>query len=369
MTPLGFQPIMVLLIAILSASAQRMERSECLSCGAPRLEYGSKQELLIELAKQHILDKLHLDERPNITHLISKAALAAALRKLHVDKVRQDGTVDTARDLQSQHPSTEKEDYGYEIISFTESGQSNSSKTRLSFHFSKESGQNIQILQASLWLYLRFSENIQERVTIKMFLADRKGSKRTLIGEKDLELKWSSWQILPVTQTVQSFFDRGDKELHFELQCDGCRDESIFTDSRESHQPFLVAKARLKEDAHHLQKRSINCDKKSNFCCKKDFYVDFKDIGWNDWIVKPEGYHMNYCVGLCPLHIAGTPGIAASFHTAVFNLIKANNIHTAVNSCCIPTKKRPLSMLYFDRNNNIVKTDIPDMIVETCGCT
>lgn len=104
-------------------------------------------------------------------------------------------------------------------------------------------------------------------------------------------------------------------------------------------------------------------------CCRQEFFVDFKEIGWEDWIIQPEGYHMNYCAGLCPLHMAGAPGLAASFHTAVLNRIKAASTAAAVGSCCVPTQRRPLSLLYYDRDSNIVKTDIPDMIVDSCGCT
>uniref|UniRef100_A0A8V5GWV7 Uncharacterized protein n=1 Tax=Melopsittacus undulatus TaxID=13146 RepID=A0A8V5GWV7_MELUD len=120
---------------------------------------------------------------------------------------------------------------------------------------------------------------------------------------------------------------------------------------------------------HRLQRRSIDCSRDSKMCCRQEFFVDFKEIGWEDWIIQPEGYHMNYCTGLCPLHMAGIPGLAASFHTAVLNLIKANNADAAVDSCCVPTQRRPLSLLYYDRDSNIVKTDIPDMIVDACGCT
>uniref|UniRef100_A0A8D2QCH9 TGF-beta family profile domain-containing protein n=1 Tax=Zonotrichia albicollis TaxID=44394 RepID=A0A8D2QCH9_ZONAL len=125
----------------------------------------------------------------------------------------------------------------------------------------------------------------------------------------------------------------------------------------------------VREPGHRVAKRSLRCSQNSNLCCRKDFYVDFRDIGWNDWIIKPEGYQINYCVGQCPLHVAGSPGMASSFHTAVFNLVKANNVQASGHSCCVPTRRRPLSVLYFDRNSNIVKTDIPDMIVDACGCS
>uniref|UniRef100_A0A8C0IHL0 Inhibin subunit beta C n=1 Tax=Bubo bubo TaxID=30461 RepID=A0A8C0IHL0_BUBBB len=118
---------------------------------------------------------------------------------------------------------------------------------------------------------------------------------------------------------------------------------------------------------HRVQRRGIDCSGDSRMCCRQEFFVDFKEIGWEDWIIQPEGYHMNYCAGLCPLHMAGIPGLAASFHTAVLNLIKANNADAAMDSCCVPTQRRPLSLLYYDRDSNI--TDIPDMIVDACGCT
>uniref|UniRef100_A0A8U7P0R9 Uncharacterized protein n=1 Tax=Corvus moneduloides TaxID=1196302 RepID=A0A8U7P0R9_CORMO len=120
---------------------------------------------------------------------------------------------------------------------------------------------------------------------------------------------------------------------------------------------------------HRVHRRGIDCGGDSRMCCRQEFFVDFKEIGWEDWIIQPEGYHMNYCAGLCPLHMAGVPGLAASFHTAVLNRIKAASATAAVNSCCVPTQRRPLSLLYYDRDSNIVKTDIPDMIVDSCGCT
>ena len=70
-------------------------------------------------------------------------------------------------------------------------------------------------------------------------------------------------------------------------------------------------------------------------------------------------------------YVAGMPGIAASFYTSVLNLLKVNTAAgtTRGSSCCVPTVRRPLSLLYYDRDSNIVKTDIPDMVVEACGCS
>lgn len=68
---------------------------------------------MIEIAKQQILDKLQLKERPNITQAVPRLALLTALHKLHTGRVRQDGTLD----LENKSPTKDK---GYEIVSFAD---------------------------------------------------------------------------------------------------------------------------------------------------------------------------------------------------------------------------------------------------------
>ncbi|XP_010132597.1 PREDICTED: inhibin beta C chain-like, partial [Buceros rhinoceros silvestris] len=248
------------------------------------------------------------------------------------------------------------------------------SALRLQFQFSHAQDQDIHILQAQLWLYLRVPQDLVASLTLRIFLAagegDLAGGNSTLLGERRLSAKGSGWHAFTLMPALQGFFGGEHRALQLELESrgDGGGIAAVVNASW-SHQPFLVAEAKVREPGHHVAKRSLRCSQNSNLCCRKDYYVDFRDIGWNDWIIKPEGYQINYCVGQCPLHVAGSPGMASSFHTAVFNLVKANNIQASGHSCCVPTRRRPLSVLYFDRNSNIVKTDIPDMIVDACGCS
>lgn len=85
----------------------------CPSCGLPAMEKDAEQRLMIEFAKQQLLEKLHLKEKPNITHTVPRAALLTALRKLHSGRVRQDGTLE----LENKIPT---KDQGYEIVSFAD---------------------------------------------------------------------------------------------------------------------------------------------------------------------------------------------------------------------------------------------------------
>ncbi|NXF28044.1 INHBC protein, partial [Rhodinocichla rosea] len=345
----------LLLAAVLCAAAAAEPR--CPSCPA-----GPERWLLEEVAKKQLLEKLRLRDRPRLAHAVPRAAVTRALRRLQAGGARRSpgGTGDE-----------EEEEQSYEIISFAETDLTSPPTLGLQFHFSQAQDQDLRILQARLWLYLRVPRS---SLTLRIFLAAQSGAgaggNLTLLGERRLSTTGSGWRSFPLLPALQGFFSGQSRSLRLELESRGDgSDVAAQLNASWSHQPFLVAKVKVREPGHRVAKRSLRCSQNSNLCCRKDFYVDFRDIGWNDWIIKPEGYQINYCVGQCPLHVAGSPGMASSFHTAVFNLVKANSGRASGHSCCVPTRRRPLSVLYFDRNSNIVKTDIPDMIVDACGCS
>ncbi|KAM6977850.1 inhibin beta B chain [Aplochiton taeniatus] len=361
-----------LLFGGLRAASTSGGTTGCASCGLPPMERESEESLMIELAKQQILDKLHLKDRPNITQTVPRVALLNALRKLHAGRLRNDGTLELETNIAIP------KDQGYEIVSFAEreeTTQSDGSRPSLTFQFLEERGHSIQVLQSSLWVYSRPSEYPQRssRLPAQIYLSGEGDSNCTLVLEKMLEVQKSNWQTFPITRTLQSFLDGGQRGLRLEISCeeDGRNLCSLGGPEDSSHQPFLVAQVRLREDPskHALRKRSLRCGDDVSVCCKRDFYIKFKDIQWQDWIIAPEGYHMNYCMGQCPQHLSGSPGIASSFHATIFSQLKVNGIHTSTSSCCVPTERRPLSMVYFNSQHSIVKTDVPNMIVESCGCT
>ncbi|XP_057703257.1 inhibin beta B chain [Corythoichthys intestinalis] len=341
----------------------------CASCGPRSLGREAEERLMVEMAKQQILDKLHLKERPKISQTVPRVALLTALRKLHSGRVRQDGTLE----LDNKVPS---KDQSYEIVTFADINESvrrDEANLSLTFQFLREHGRGIQVLHSSLWIYVRSSKS-PFPVPAQIFLiADSGESNETLVIEKMLEVQGSNWHTFPINRILQDFMDGGQKRLHLEVRCDvdGRNLCSLEDAPNTLYQPFLVAQVRLRDDParHQVRKRSLRCGDDVTICCKKDFYIKFKDIQWHDWIIAPEGYHMNYCVGQCPHHLAGSPGIASSFHATVFSQLKVNGLNTAVSSCCVPTERQALSMVYFNSQHSIIKTDVPDMIVESCGCT
>ncbi|NXY80466.1 INHBC protein, partial [Glareola pratincola] len=341
-----------LLLSLLRTAAP--EAVWCPACGLSALAPTTQRDALIALAKQSILSKLHLPARPNVTQPMPRGALLTALRRTRVRPV------DTA--LPSGIPRGGGGGSGPHLRSST------SRSVRLHFHFARELAGSNEILQATLHLFWAVPGPGTHPVTVRLLQPDPTGLNTTVASETRLEVQRDGWATLDVGRAVQSLFGQGSRRLTVELEVAEDWGSPLLAIHSDSHRPFVAAQARARTP-HRVQRRSIDCSGDSRMCCRKEFFVDFKEIGWEDWIIQPEGYHMNYCAGLCPLHMAGIPGLAASFHTAVLNLIKANNADAAVDSCCVPTQRRPLSLLYYDRDSNIVKTDIPDMIVDACGCT
>ncbi|XP_005397429.1 PREDICTED: inhibin beta C chain [Chinchilla lanigera] len=329
--------------------------SQCPACGGPAVDLESHRELLLDLAKRSILDKLNLSQRPTLSRPVSRAALRTALQRLCGPPQRA-----LLEDDRKQE---------YEIISFAETGFSYTNQTRLDFHFSSDgTAGGVDIRQASVMFFVQLPPNSTWSIKVKVFALSPHDTNVTVASRHLLEVNASGWQQLILGPEAQAACSQGHLTLELVPEGQGARSSVTMGDT--AHRPFVAARVRA-GGKHRVRRQGIDCQGGSRMCCRQEFFVDFREIGWHDWIIQPEGYAMNFCTGQCPLHVAGMPGIAASFHTAVLNLLKANTAAGTAGggSCCVPTAQRPLSLLYYDRDSNIVKTDIPDMVVEACGCS
>lgn len=108
-----------------SLTTSEQAATDCPSCALARLRKGEDegaQQDVVEAVKRHILNMLHLQERPNITHPVPRAALLNAIRKVHVGRVAKDGSV-LIEDEASSRLDTEQAEQT-EIITFAEAGES-----------------------------------------------------------------------------------------------------------------------------------------------------------------------------------------------------------------------------------------------------
>lgn len=104
----------------------------------------------------------------------------------------------------------------------------------------------------------------------------------------------------------------------------------------------------------------------SNVCKPRRLYIDFKDVGWQDWIIAPQGYLANYCHGECPFPLSES--LNGTNHAILQTLVHSLDPRGTPQPCCVPVRLSPISMLYYDNNDNVVLRHYQDMVVDECGC-
>ncbi|KAM4583516.1 bone morphogenetic protein 7-like [Fundulus diaphanus] len=101
-------------------------------------------------------------------------------------------------------------------------------------------------------------------------------------------------------------------------------------------------------------------------CKKRELYVSFRDLGWQDWIIAPEGYAAYYCEGECAFPL--NSDMNATNHAIVQTLVHFINPETVPQPCCAPTQLHGISVLYFDDSSNVILKKYRNMVVRACGC-
>ncbi|TSK31507.1 Growth/differentiation factor 6-B [Bagarius yarrelli] len=106
--------------------------------------------------------------------------------------------------------------------------------------------------------------------------------------------------------------------------------------------------------------------KSKSRCSKKPLHVNFKELGWDDWIIAPLDYEAYHCEGICDFPLRSH--LEPTNHAIIQTLMNSMNPSNMPPSCCVPSKLSPISILYIDSGNNVVYKQYEDMVVESCGC-
>ncbi|XP_050396792.1 bone morphogenetic protein 4-like [Patella vulgata] len=100
-------------------------------------------------------------------------------------------------------------------------------------------------------------------------------------------------------------------------------------------------------------------------CKLYNFEVDFNVIGWGQWVIHPQKFNARFCFGECasPIDVKYKP----TNHAMLKALMRAKGTNSAPAACCVPTKLRPLTMLYYEYDEIVVRHH-EEMIASECGC-
>ncbi|XP_044155549.1 dorsalin-1-like [Bufo gargarizans] len=132
-------------------------------------------------------------------------------------------------------------------------------------------------------------------------------------------------------------------------------------DHGEGHEPLEEGKPRAKRSAER------------SHCTKASLIVNFKDIGWDSFILFPPSYDAGQCVGDCYLPL--TDNLTPTKHAIVQSVMHKNKPNDVRNVCCVPTKLDSIPVLYLEKQTaSITAKQQPalrkyyDMKVVECGC-
>ena len=100
-------------------------------------------------------------------------------------------------------------------------------------------------------------------------------------------------------------------------------------------------------------------------CRQLDFTIDFETIGWDKWIIYPSSFQAYRCGGKCrhPLIQAFNP----TNHAVLQSLMRKRDRNSAHWPCCVATKLQPISMLYYEHEEIVVRRH-EDMVADQCSC-
>ncbi|KAH8406415.1 hypothetical protein KR222_005848 [Zaprionus bogoriensis] len=137
--------------------------------------------------------------------------------------------------------------------------------------------------------------------------------------------------------------------------------QPIIVTSDNNSKKSLTVHIEIGSQKKNRRKRSVfmDCTESDHDmrCCRYPLTVNFTNFGWH-FVVAPTSFDAYFCSGDCRVgYLEQYP------HTHLAALT------TSATPCCSPTKMSSLSLLYFDDNQHLVLSVIPNMSVEGCSCS
>lgn len=113
-----------------------------------------------------------------------------------------------------------------------------------------------------------------------------------------------------------------------------------------------------------LPKRSKRSISRPGPCARQDFFVNFDQLAFGEWVVEPKRFNAGICQGDCPNPLSRS--YFPTNHAMLLSLLheRGQNPH---QPSCVPVRLRPLDLVYYDRRELVIKRH-QGMQVEECGC-
>ncbi|XP_058648591.1 growth/differentiation factor 2 isoform X2 [Onychostoma macrolepis] len=273
--------------------------------------------------------------------------------------------------------------------------QGNKTQHRLLFNVSIPNHEEITSVQLRLFtLWERSKISCADLfASINVYDVDYEQSANilNLLDGRDVTEGKNTWEAFDVSRAVRSWQEsgRGAGELEVDIE-QGCEALDIslalehnssavlivFSDDlgnrkgesmKEVKEMLLHEKERVFSDDHVPVNQHLRRKRKAtnNYCRRTSLKVNFKDIGWDKWIVAPPEYDAYECKGVCYFPL--TDDVTPSKHAIIQTLVNLSNPKKANMACCVPTKLDPIAVMYQEKGVITVRHLYEEMKVAKCG--
>ncbi|KAJ7990121.1 hypothetical protein DPEC_G00297030 [Dallia pectoralis] len=344
----------------------------------------------IEAIRGQILSKLRLPKEPAEEQSGEGETIPMELLSLYNTTVE----LVEEQNEQVQHGlQEEEEDYFAKVVhQFNMSDDKNTTGYQMMFDLNEmrsSIGDYRLLSTAELRLHIKKS-SIPQGSEQRLELYRGFGSTRRYLGSRfitnELTNRWLSFDVTP---TLKEWLKGNEEKQGFDLQlnCEcGKLEESfdfLISGLKSKVRGDTSVLAAKKQKQLHILTMSVprnyssqltssrrkratptddSCTDKTENCCVRKLYIDFrKDLGWK-WIHKPKGYHANYCMGSCT-YIWN----AENKYSQILALYKHHNPGASAQPCCVPQALEPLPIVYYVGRQHKVEL-LSNMIVKSCDC-
>uniref|UniRef100_A0A667YKR8 Growth differentiation factor 2 n=1 Tax=Myripristis murdjan TaxID=586833 RepID=A0A667YKR8_9TELE len=268
---------------------------------------------------------------------------------------------------------------------------------RLQFNISVPTHERITAAELRLFLLPDAGSGaMSHKTTVKVYKVDYNEPEPTthLLVEREVFGSHGFWETFDVTRAVQSWIKSGCGESGFDVEVDrkdcgsfegdtGCLHLSVsvgdntsaalivFSDDlgsrkRETKKELREMILHEEETIFTLHPRRKKRKAEREYCRRTSLKVNFRDIGWDSWIVAPPEYDAFECRGMCyhPLTDESTP----SKHALIQTLMNIRNPKKANMACCVPIKLDPITVMYQENGRLTIRYLYEEMKVAECGC-
>ncbi|GFO10101.1 growth/differentiation factor 8 [Plakobranchus ocellatus] len=230
---------------------------------------------------------------------------------------------------------------------------------------------NSKIRKAFLWLYIKKGVTRRRHITlvIERVLSESISSKRviakTIHSQKLLLSKAFGWKRVEFREMLKHWVRRPTTNYGLRIRALDDNQNNLVvlpppSDVDKGYEPWLDTKIlELRSHSRHRRSESLVCSDSSQErrCCRYPLEIGFVELGW-EWVIAPLYVRADFCLGEC--HMAMMDDTPRSWMT--------QQLPGTGGVCCAPTRMQPLSLLYFDNDQNILYQILQNVKVTKCGC-